>query len=131
MNTPSKISNYLIASIWLVNGLLFKIFNLVPRHQEIVAEILGSSHSTEITFAIGVSEILMTFWVLSNYKAKINAILQILIIMTMNIIEFILVPELLLWGKFNLLFASIFSLFIYLSYFKTTFFKLKFNDQIS
>jgi len=41
--------NYCIAIIWLLNGLFCKVLNLVPRHQEIVARILGSTHSRALT----------------------------------------------------------------------------------
>lgn len=47
----------------------------------------------------------MAIWILSRYKSKLNAISQIVIIAIMNTLEFILVPDLLLWGKFNSLFA--------------------------
>jgi hypothetical protein len=38
--TTYKLLNYLIAAVWLVNGLFCKVLGLVPRHQEIVATIL-------------------------------------------------------------------------------------------
>lgn len=102
-----------IALVWFVNGLFCKVLNLVPRHTEIVANILGEPHSRTITISIGVSEKFMTIWILSRIQSRLNAITQILIIAIMNILEFILVPELLLWGKFNSLFAFIFILLIF------------------
>ena len=54
---------------------------------------------------IGILEILMAFWIISTIKPRLNTISQILIIGSMNLLEFILVPELLLWGKMNALFA--------------------------
>lgn len=104
---------YFIALVWLVNGLLCKVLNLVPRHQEIVGRILNEDHSRPLTFAIGLAEIGMAIWVLSGFKSRRNAILQILLVITMNIIEFISVPDLLLWGKFNALFAFLFAIIIY------------------
>lgn len=109
----NKFLNYFIALIWLANGLLCKILNLVPRHQAIVGSILGNENSYIFTKIIGFSEIIMTFWILSRFKSKINATCQIIIIATMNILEFILVPDLLLWGKLNSLFALIFILIIF------------------
>ncbi|WP_420459075.1 hypothetical protein [Neolewinella sp.] len=38
-----------LALIWLTNGLYCKVLNLVPRHQEIVAAILGPAHARELT----------------------------------------------------------------------------------
>ena len=119
MALPSvqKIINYLIAMVWLVNGLFCKIFDLVPRHRAIVARILGPQHSLLITKAIGFFEILMCAWVLSGYKKKENAWTQIIIIAIMNIIEFVLAKDLLLWGRFNIFFAFLFILLIYLNSF--------------
>jgi len=113
-----EIIKYIIAIVWLINGLFCKILNLVPRHQEIVSRILGDTYSREMTFTIGVLEILMVIWILSKFKSKINAITQILIVLVMNVIEFIQVPDLLLWGKLNIVFALLFSVIIYLNEFK-------------
>jgi hypothetical protein len=109
----NKICNILIATVWLLNGLLCKVLNLVPRHQEIIGKILGTQHSRTLTILIGLSEIVMTIWILSRIKHRLNAITQIVIIVTMNIMEFLLVPDLLLWGKLNSIFALLFILFIY------------------
>ena len=98
----------LIAGVWLTNGLLCKVLRLVPRHEKIVAAILGGKHAALITVLIGLSEIVMALWILSRIKSKINAVVQIIVVLTMNIIEFVLVPRLLLWGRFNLLFALLF-----------------------
>ncbi len=104
---------YCIATIWLVNGLLCKVFNLVPRHEEIVAVILGGKYSRALTMLIGISEIAMAIWVLSGIKTRFNAIFQIVIIATMNTLEFILVPHLLLWGKLNSVFACLLIITVY------------------
>jgi hypothetical protein len=105
--------NYFIAAVWLANGLFCKILNLVPRHREIVARILGESHSQMLTVFIGISETLMAVWILSGIASRINAIAQILIIAAMNTLEFILVPDLLLWGRANAFFALLFIVLIY------------------
>jgi|SRR5688572_7197352 len=110
--TVYKLLNYLIAAVWLVNGLFCKVLNGVPRHQEIVASILGNEHAALLTRLIGLAEITMAVWILSGYRPKMNAITQISVIATMNILEFIRVPDLLLWGRFNILFAFLFILLI-------------------
>src|SRR4051812_46561814 len=110
--TTYKLLNYFIAVVWLANGLFCKVLNLVPRHQQIVARILGEDYARPFTLLIGLSEILMAIWIVSNIKSRLNAIAQMLIIATMNILEFILVPDLLLWGQVNLLFAFMFILLI-------------------
>ena len=108
-----RVLTFLIAIVWFVNGLFCKILNYVPRHQEIVEEILGAEHAVLLTKTIGVSEIIMGIWVLSGIKSRFTTILQIGIIGLMNILEFILVPELLLWGRFNILFATLLILGIF------------------
>ncbi len=99
--------------VWLANGLFCKVLNLVPRHQEIVSRILGSDNATIYTKLIGFSEIIMAIWIISGFRSRVNVIIQIIIIAIMNILEFILVPDLLLWGKWNSVFALLFILLIY------------------
>lgn len=108
-----QIVNYFIAAVWLINGLVCKVLNLVPRHREIVARILGDSHASLFTIIIGILEILMAVWVLSRIMSRINAITQMIIIATMNTIEFFVAPDLLLWGRWNAFFAFLFILLIF------------------
>jgi hypothetical protein len=108
-----KLLTYSIATIWLANGLLCKVFNLVPRHQQIVAAILGDKYSRRLTISIGLSEVAMSIWILSSVNTRLNALSQIIIIATMNALEFLLVPDLLLWGKFNSVFALLLIVVIY------------------
>jgi hypothetical protein len=112
-----KTLTYSTAAVWFVNGLFCKVLNLVPRHEEIVSRILGIEHATLFTKLIGLSEIVMALWIISRIKSRLNAIAQILIIATMNTMEFILVPDLLLWGKFNSVFAGIFITIIFFNEF--------------
>jgi hypothetical protein len=109
---------FFIAFVWLANGLFCKVLNIVPRHQEIVGSILGFEHDRLFTLLIGISEIVMAIWFLSKYQSKFNAITQILVVATMNVMEFILVPDLLLWGKLNSFFAFLFILIVYIYEFK-------------
>jgi hypothetical protein len=50
-----RVLHYLIALVWLVNGLLCKVLGLVPRHAAIVARILGPSHADLLTLLIGLA----------------------------------------------------------------------------
>jgi uncharacterized membrane protein YphA (DoxX/SURF4 family) len=111
--TIHKLLTYFIAAVWLINGLFCKVLNLVPRHQQIVARILGEEHARLLTFLIGFSEIVMAVWILSAIKTRLNAITQILVIAAMNTLEFFLVPDLLLWGRGNAVFAFLFIVIIY------------------
>ena len=114
----SIILTYVIAFVWIANGLFCKVLNLVPRHQEIVARILGNDYARPLTFLIGISEVIMAIWILSGYKSKWNAWTQIGVVGLMNTLEFILVPDLLLWGKLNSVFALMFILVVYFQEFK-------------
>ena len=104
---------YFIAMVWIVNGLFCKVLNLVPRHQEIISKILSIENARFCTLVIGFAEIGMGLWILSGILTQLNAVTQIVVIATMNALEFILVPDLLLWGKLNALFAGIFIVLIF------------------
>jgi hypothetical protein len=114
----NQLLTVLIALVWAVNGIGCKLLNIVPRHTEIVAAILGSQFSRQITIAIGFAETLLAIWIITGKFRKPTAMLQILLVLIMNIIEFSLVPDLLLWGKLNLIFAIMFSGLIYIHAFK-------------
>ena len=116
-NRTHKVLTFCIAIIWIINGLVCKLLNIVPRHEQIVARILGIEYSRLLTIAIGCSEIFMAIWILSNIKTRLCAVAQIAIVATMNMIEFILVPDLLLWGRLNALFAFLFILIVYFNEF--------------
>ncbi len=111
-NTHS-ILTYFIAAVWLANGLLCKVLNLVPRHEHIVGRILAEDFSRPLTVLIGLSEIVMAAWVVSNYQSRLNAMAQMIVVALMNSIEFVLVPDLLLWGKWNAAFALLFIGLVY------------------
>jgi hypothetical protein len=99
--TTRRIFALLFALVWFINGLLCKVLDLVPRHREIVGRILGEEHAVVLTRLIGLSEIVMAFWILSRWKWRWSATAQIIAVLTMNIIEFVLVPDLLLFGRWN------------------------------
>lgn len=106
----SFLLNLSIALVWFVNGLFCKVLNLVPRHQQIVARILGDDHASILTGTIGVLEIFMSVWVISRIHSRLCTFVQIVLIATMNIIEFTLAPDLLLFGRMNILVATLFIL---------------------
>lgn len=117
MRTYQVIKGF-IAAVWLVNGLFFKVLSLVPRHEQIIAKILAVEDARPLAIAIGLAEIAMVIWILSGIWRKANAVTQIIVIMTMNILEYMLVPDLLLWGKANIVFAFLFILLIWYNEFR-------------
>ena len=117
MQRIHSLVNFCIALVWLVNGLFCKILNFVPRHQAIVAKILGEEYARTFTVFIGFSELIMAVWILTGFKSRLTALLQILVVATMNVLEFFLAPELLSWGRLNLLFALVFCIIVYFNEF--------------
>lgn len=111
--TKHTILSYCIAVVWLANGLFCKVLNIVPRHEQIVARILGNDYSRSLTLLIGLAETAMVIWVLTRFKSRLNAVIQIIAVVTMNVIEFMVVPDLLLWGRFNIVFAFLFAGIVY------------------
>lgn len=93
---------------------------MVPRHEQIVARILGTDYSRPLTVIIGTLEIAMAIWILTKIKSRWNALTQIILVATMNIMEYILAADLLLWGKFNSFFALLFIALIYYNEFVLT-----------
>ena len=114
---PNRV-HYFIATVWMINGLFCKVLNLVPRHQEIVVRILTTDNARSMTLIIGFAELGMAAWILSGIRKRFNAVLQIVLIATMNTIEFILAPDLLLWGRANAIFALAFIILIYYNEFR-------------
>lgn len=106
------IANILIALVWLVNGLFCKVLNLTPRHRAIVGRIIGEKYAASLTIMIGIAEVAVGGWIISGLHSTACKLFQICIIMTMNIIEFSKAPELLLYGKLNIVFAALFCLFL-------------------
>ena len=108
-----KSVNFLMGAVWLTNGLFCKVLNFVPRHQLIVAKILGNENAGSITKIIGALEILMAIWILSSFKSRWCAVMQIAVIICMNCLEFFLAPDLLLFGKLNLINAVLLAFLVY------------------
>ncbi len=84
------------AAVWLVFGLVFKIFGVVPRHRLIVASVLGETAAGPVTMLIGGAEVAMGLWVLSGIRPRICAAAQTIAIVTMNALELWLARDFLL-----------------------------------
>ena len=83
------------------------------RHEAIVSSILNTNNARLLTLLIGLAEIVMAAWILTGVHRQLNVLVQILIIIAMNALEFFLAPDLLLWGRANAIFAFAFILLIY------------------
>lgn len=107
-----------ITLVWLVNGLYCKLLNLVPRHEQIVSRILGAPYSEVLTRVIGGLEILLAAWILSGIKSRWCALTQAAIVALMNCIEFLMAPDLLLFGRWNAVVAVFFIIVVLLHEFQ-------------
>ncbi len=108
---------YFIAAVWVGFGLFCKVLGLAPRQQEIVARILGRSNAWLLTKTIGVAEICMAAWILSGFYSGLNAVVQIVVVLMMNVIEYLFARDLLLWGRLNAVFALLFAALIFINEF--------------
>ncbi len=108
-----RIADWLLASVWLVMGLYCKVLGQVPRHEAIVADILGAERAIWLTPLIGFGECLFAVWIATGIYRKISAGLQILLVLIMNVLEFTLAIDHLLWGPLNSIFALLFCALVY------------------
>lgn len=84
------------AAVWLLFGMWFKVFGMVPRHRQIVATVVGEAGAGPVTVLIGAAEIAMALWILSGFYPRVCAALQSIAIVTMNALELSLARDLLL-----------------------------------
>jgi len=104
--------SWLIAGVWIINGLYCKLLNGVPRHRLIVARILGETHAAAFTKLIGLSELGMAIWILSGFLPRLAVVTQVIVIAVMNVVEFFKAPDLLLFGRANAILAGLLCILI-------------------
>jgi len=86
----------LAAGVWCGFGSVFKVIGAVPRHQEIVAAVLGPDIAPLITVVIGLAETALGLWFLIGFLPRTCAIFQTATIISMNGLELIYARSLLL-----------------------------------
>lgn len=86
----------LIGSVWVFHGLYSKLAEGIPRHRQIVERILGENAAGPATMAIGAMEVLLGIWAYSRYQRKACALVQTLALVSMNFLEILLAPDLLI-----------------------------------
>ncbi len=100
-----------IGSVWIFHGLYSKILNGIPRHRLIVGKILGTERAGIATKTIGLLELLLGVWVITNWQPVWCASVQTAALIVMNSLEIILACELLISSVgmvvLNLLFLSL------------------------
>lgn len=84
---PATWARVVVGLVWITFGLLFKVLRLLPRHERIVAEILGERVAPWLTRLIGLGETALGLWVLSGLYPAAAAALQTALLLTMNGLE--------------------------------------------
>lgn len=98
MRTLHPYVRFLIAAVWIFHGLYSKLLGGIPRHEMIVARILGEGIARPATIAIGIAEICLGLWALSG-RWKIGCmIVQTGVIAAMNALEIYIAKDLLISG---------------------------------
>ena len=68
-----------------------------------------------ITRAIGLGEVALAVAIWCGSWPRWLAAAQIALVLAMNVMEFFLAPELLLWGKMNSVYALIFAVVVFVN----------------
>ncbi len=90
------LSQVLIGGVWVFHGLYSKILNGIPRHQLIVARILGERFAGPATKLIGCGEVLLGLWAFTGIARVECAAVQTLALVAMNALEIALARGLLI-----------------------------------
>ena len=76
-----------IALVWLVFGLLFKALDFLPRHNRIVARVVGERRAKGVTLFVAVGETVLGVWMMSGHALVACVALQTAAIVLMNGLE--------------------------------------------
>ena len=90
-----------------------KVLGAVPRHEAIVARILDHDYAHHLMIMIGLSEMVMAAWVWSGKWKKLNVWTQITLVAVMNTLESLIAQDLLLWSRWNVVWAGVFISIVY------------------
>jgi hypothetical protein len=75
----------LIGGVWLYQGMWNKLFGARPEHADIVAAVpLVGRHARMVTAALGCAETALAAWVISRRAPRPAALVQTLLIASMN-----------------------------------------------
>ena len=66
----------LLVLVWGVNGLWCKVLGQVPRHEQIVARVVGEAAAPALTILIGLAELGMVVWILSGLFPRLCALAE-------------------------------------------------------
>jgi hypothetical protein len=76
----------LIGGLWLQQGMWNKVLGARPQHADIVAGVplVGRRHARTVTVALGWAETALAAWVISRRALRPAAVVQTLLIVSMN-----------------------------------------------
>jgi hypothetical protein len=94
-----SVSTSIVASVWLVHGLINKLLHFSPRHLQIVQSVpgLAGSRGELVLTLVGMCEVAIALWVLSGWASVICAAVQTALLLSMNVVELSVARPLLLW----------------------------------
>lgn len=85
-----------VAMVWLLFGLLFKALDVLPRHRQIVARVVGTKRAGGVLWLVAISEITLALWMLTG-RALVGCVaVQTALIVAMNTLELRYARDLLL-----------------------------------
>lgn len=87
---------YGTAAVWLFHGLFSKVLGGIPRHEQIVARVLGDGLAKPATLFVGVVEIVLGLWIVSRRGPRACAAAQTVLLVSMNVLELTFARDLLL-----------------------------------
>ena len=92
-----------VGAVWLVFGVVFKAFDVVPRHRQIVARVLGERWSRPVILLVAAGEATLGAWMIAGRLLVPCVALQTAAIVTMNALELRYARDLLLAPRLMLL----------------------------
>lgn len=95
-NSPVFWMRVAVAAVWLTFGLGFKLLNLVPRHQAIVARVVGHAWARILTPFVALGEMGLGVWMLWGRQGILCMVVQTAGIVSMNTLEWTYARDLLL-----------------------------------
>jgi len=93
---PAGIARIGVGAVWLVFGVYYKLLRQVPRHERIVARVLGARVAPVLTRVIGAGEAAIAVWMFSGIALPLCVGLQTVLIASMNTLELRYARDLLL-----------------------------------
>jgi len=85
-----------IGTVWIFHGLYSKLLNGIPRHRLIIGKILGTQRAVIATGIIGLLEVLLGVWAITDWQPVGCASVQTAALIAMNSLEIVLARELLI-----------------------------------